>query len=364
MRRLSSALTITLLTCALTVTPVFATPAVNDLQSEKASKEGSIQSLQQELMSTLERISTLESDVAKKHTEIEDVTHKLEEADREEQKQLEAMKLRIQYMYEEGDSSFWEVIITAESFSDLVNKAEYVQNVHSYDREKLNEYIDAKQEVETLKINLDDELNNLKTTQSNLESEKTALNSTISTRQTEIAQLDQEIQESLAAAAAEEEARQAAIQQQQQANNNAPVNTPQGGAGNGAPPSTGSGNSGYAPPQGSDGSAVVAYARQFLGNPYVWAGTSLTNGADCSGFTFSVYKAFGVNLPRSSYGQETAGVGISLAEARAGDLIVYSGHVGIYNGSGGLVHASSPSEGIIESPSCTYAPIIAVRRVL
>ena len=109
---------------------------------------------------------------------------------------------------------------------------------------------------------------------------------------------------------------------------------------------------------------IVDFALQFVGNPYVWGGTSLTNGADCSGFVQSVYAAFGVSLTRTTYTQMYDGVGIPFSEAKAGDLIVYDGHVGIYNGSGGLIHASSPSVGIIESASCTYRPIIAVRRVL
>lgn len=111
------------------------------------------------------------------------------------------------------------------------------------------------------------------------------------------------------------------------------------------------------------GQAVVDYACQFIGNPYVWGGTSLTNGADCSGFVQSVFANFGVSLPRTSAAQRSAGVGISYSEARPGDLILYEGHVGIYMGNGQIVNAMNESDGIGICPA-TYTNIVAVRRVL
>ena len=111
------------------------------------------------------------------------------------------------------------------------------------------------------------------------------------------------------------------------------------------------------------GQQVVDYACQFIGNPYVWGGTSLTNGADCSGFVQSVFANFGIALPRTSYEQRSAGVGVSYAEAMPGDLICYDGHVGIYIGNNQIVNAISPSQGI-DISSATYGNILAVRRVL
>ena len=111
------------------------------------------------------------------------------------------------------------------------------------------------------------------------------------------------------------------------------------------------------------GQEVVDYACQFIGNPYVWGGTSLTNGADCSGFVQSVFANFGIALPRTSYEQRSAGVGISYAEAMPGDLICYDGHIGIYIGNNQIVNAMSPSQGIGIS-FATYMNILAVRRVL
>lgn len=113
----------------------------------------------------------------------------------------------------------------------------------------------------------------------------------------------------------------------------------------------------------SGSSSVAGYALQFVGNPYVWGGTSLTNGADCSGFVMSVYAHYGVSLPHSSSALRGVGRGVSYSEAQPGDIICYSGHVAIYIGGGQIVHASNPSDGIKVS-SATYKNILAVRRVL
>ena len=118
----------------------------------------------------------------------------------------------------------------------------------------------------------------------------------------------------------------------------------------------------YNAPSGSNGSAVVNYASQFVGNPYVYGGTSLTNGADCSGFVMSVYAAFGIGLPHTSSGMRNVGYGVSLSEAQPGDVVCYSGHVGIYAGNGSIVHASTPATGITYS-NVGYRNPICVRRI-
>ena len=111
------------------------------------------------------------------------------------------------------------------------------------------------------------------------------------------------------------------------------------------------------------GQAVADFACQFIGNPYVYGGTSLTNGTDCSGFVQSVYRNFGISLPRTSGAQRGAGVGVSYSEAIPGDVICYSGHVGIYIGNGQIVNALNPSQGIRITPA-NYAPILSVRRMM
>ena len=113
-----------------------------------------------------------------------------------------------------------------------------------------------------------------------------------------------------------------------------------------------------------EGSSVVSYATQFVGNPYVWGGTSLTSGADCSGFVQSVYANFGVSLPRTSYEQQNAGTEVSYADAQPGDLICYGGHVAIYMGNGQIVHASNSRDGIKISDNAAYRTITSVRRLV
>lgn len=113
----------------------------------------------------------------------------------------------------------------------------------------------------------------------------------------------------------------------------------------------------------SNGQAIVDYACQFIGNPYVWGGTSLTDGADCSGFVQSVFAHFGISLPRTTYDQINAGVEVSYDQAMPGDLICYDGHIGIYIGSGQIVNAQNPEQGIGISPA-TYTTILSVRRIV
>ncbi len=118
----------------------------------------------------------------------------------------------------------------------------------------------------------------------------------------------------------------------------------------------------YAAPSGSNGSAVVSYGSQFVGNPYVYGGSSLTNGTDCSGFVMSVYSAFGVSLPHSSSSLRSVGYGVSYDEMQPGDIVCYSGHVGIYAGNGTLLHASNPRTGITYT-NVDYKQILAIRRI-
>lgn len=373
-KRIVQAFVAAVLVSALVVTPVFATPSVDDMKQDKAATQSEVDSLQEQLSSTLNKISELEENMSKKQTEIDKANIDLEESIVKQNEQYEAMKLRIKYMYEEGTGSFLETLLSAKSFSDLVNKAEYIQEVHTYDREKLDEYVETTRKVENLMVSLKEEATELQEMQVSLETEKANLNSTIESKQTEIAQLDQKIQDAIAAqqeaerkAREEREAQLAAAQQaaQQAASNN---------TGNNANNSNNSGNSGnngnsggssnYVPPQGTDGWAVVAYARQFLGNPYVYGGNSLTDGIDCSGFTQQIYAAFGVSLGRVDSDQAYAGVEVPLSQAQAGDLLCYYGHVGIYNGTGGIIHASSPEVGIVEWADCQYRPLKCVRRVL
>ncbi len=110
----------------------------------------------------------------------------------------------------------------------------------------------------------------------------------------------------------------------------------------------------YAPPASGSGSSLAGYATQFVGTPYVWGGNSLSSGVDCSGFTCAVYRAYGVSLPRTSYGQGACGTPVSAANRAPGDLMYYGGHVGIYIGGGQMVHASTYGVGVVVQPVYGY----------
>lgn len=124
-----------------------------------------------------------------------------------------------------------------------------------------------------------------------------------------------------------------------------------------------SSNKTYNPPAGGSGQSVANYAVQFVGNPYVYGGTSLTNGADCSGFVMSVYAAFGVSLPHSSSALRSVGYAVDASQVQPGDIICYSGHVGIYIGNGAIVHASNRREGIKITYNWQYKTVLAIRRI-
>ena len=194
MRRIKSALLVTVLTCGLVVTPVFAEPSVDDLKKDKEAAQSEVDSLQSELTDLLSKISQLEGDLISKGQEITQAEEDLAAAQEKEEEQYEAMKLRIKFMYEEGDTSALETLVSAKDFSDLVNKAEYVQNVHSYDRKMLEEYVATKQQVQDLKSTLETEMDNLENMQAEFESDKENLDATLASKQDELGSLDEQLQ--------------------------------------------------------------------------------------------------------------------------------------------------------------------------
>lgn len=114
----------------------------------------------------------------------------------------------------------------------------------------------------------------------------------------------------------------------------------------------------------TSGTSVANYALKFVGNPYKYGGTSLTKGADCSGFTQSVFKHFGYSIPRTSSSQRSAGTKVSWSNKKAGDLICYYGHVAIYIGNNKVVHASSAKTGIKITSPANYRKVASVRRIV
>lgn len=390
----------------------------NSLEEQKGAIMGQISSSEQELVDVLSQIDILAGEITDKEAEIEKTKEDLVQAEQERDEQYEAMKKRIQYMYENGGSDAWaQILLESDSIASMLSKVENTEKMYAYDRAELKEMKEAVQEVKDLETKLENEKSELETAKEEQEGMKGALQTKIDDLKANATDYEAQIANVKAQAEqyknliaqqtaeleqiqAQEEAARKEQEKQQQAqqnnnnssnnnsNSNKPSNNNSGNTNNNKPssnkPSNGGGNSKpesqkpSSKPEtekpstpsynGSTGAAVVAYAKQFIGNPYVYGGNSLTNGIDCSGFTQQIFGHFGYSLPRTSGAQASSGVGINYSEHRAGDLIVYPGHVAILTGDGGIVHASNsapyPKGGIKYTANALYRSPIAVRRIV
>lgn len=362
---------------------------IENIQSQQQELQSQIDALDADLVNIIMNLDILEGELSDKQTELDNVTAQLAQAQEDEQNQYDAMKKRIVYMYENGDDSYIEALVGATDFSDLLNRLEYAQQIYDYDRNLLTQYQETVQQVADLKSQVETEKAELEEVQQSYQEQQASYESMIAEKQSQMSDFDTQLAsaQSLAAqykATVDEQneiirqeqaaAAAAAAQNNNKGNNTTTANNNNGnttgnnnGSNTGGDSTTGgsTGGGGLNPPFSTSvsGSDVVSYACQFIGNPYVWGGESLTNGADCSGFIKSVYANFGISLPHSSVALQRAGSEVSYENAQPGDIVCYAGHVAIYMGGGQIVHASSPSTGI-KTGSATYRSIISVRRVL
>ena len=337
-------------------TAVYAEPSskeaqekVDALKEKKAAKQQEVSSLKSQLTTILAKLDELETALDAKQKEIEQSEADLEEAKLEEKQQYEDMKTRIVYMYEEGTSSAeLEKIMKSQSISDMLSVVEYAQNLHDYDRNKLDELIAIKQKIQELNAQLKAQKAEMEDLQAQYEEQSAALNAMIEEKSAEIADLGDQIQEAakevqkakereaaeaLARAAAEARAR-AAAQAQTRTN---------GSSGSGASSGSTTGpNAPVNPPvisggANAHGSTIVAAAYSQLGVPYVWGGTSPGRGLDCSGLTQYCYRCAGISISRTS-GAQLAG-GTIVSNPSPGDICWTPGHVAIYIGNGQMIEA-------------------------
>lgn len=375
---------------------------ISGLESQRSALSSELSGLNDELVDTLLNIDILESDLADKEVEIEEAQAAYEEAKATEERQYESMKLRIQYLYESGNESYIEMLLTAESVADLVNKVDYAEELQEYDRRLLNEYKAAKQAVIELQQRLEDEKEELLMLQEQMEEEKANLEAMISKKQSQIADFDSQLsaarskasayqkkikeqnaqikklqEEAEKAAKAAEAAKKASASSESKASTSTQTaSTSSGssgtasGGGDGAmgvsssgssSSGSSSGGSSSSSSGGGSGSSIASYGLQFVGNPYVLGGNSLTSGTDCSGFVNLVHAHFGISTPRSSGALAGGGRAVSDSEKQPGDVVCYPGHVGIYIGNNQIVHASTPSTGIKVS-NMYYRSILCIRR--
>lgn len=333
---------------------------IADIESQQSSLQSEIDKVDSDLVDVLVSLDLISDQIDQKKVELAQAESDLAAAKEKEAEQYDAMKNRIRYMYENGDSSFLDAFVGAQSFADVLNKVENFSKVYDYDRNLLVEYQNTKTEVANLVTQVEEEKKDLEENQAtyqeqqkNLEEMKAQKSSQMSDFENQLAQA-----QSLAAQYKQTVAEQNAIIAQKLAEAQT-VKTSTAGVSNVA----NNNSSSSSKSESGSGSAVASYGCQFVGNPYVWGGESLTNGADCSGFVKSVYGHFGVSLPHSSGALTGVGRAVSTSDMQPGDIVCYSGHVAIYIGGGQIVHASSPSTGIKIGPVNYGKSIIAVRRI-
>lgn len=347
----------------------------NNQQSEQIEREMS--EIQAEIDESKARISELSGEITQLQAEIEENEKKLEQQQKELDRNAKNLDQRLRNMYKNGSIGFIDVILSSENVTDLITNVELVARIYNGDKElvdalqaqydetmALQTALKEQQEEMTAKIDeltisqevLYDNFEALGADKATIDEQTASLQSDLEALQAEEARKAEEARRA-------EEARQAeaarAAQQQETAS------TDDGDSGDGgdsgdydggdsSDENDGTGNdSGYGDNSETSsyggGSDIVDYALNFVGCPYVYGGTSLSGGCDCSGFTQGVYGHFGISIPRVSWSQPSAGTQVSEGNAQAGDLVYWGSHVGIYMGGGQVVHASSPGVGIIVS---------------
>lgn len=352
---------------------------INGLKDQQQITADDIKNKSAKLDEILAAQKKLQTDITSKQAEIEQNQKDLAAAQEKQQEQYDAMKKRIQFMYENSaEDNIWTAIIESNGITDMLNRIEYVSDVYDSDRALMDSYQAAVEQVKEIGTKLDNDMNELTAMQDDYEKQQADVEAAIVALEnqkeqyaSQIAQAQQQadnyqniitaqgkiIQEQEAAAAAAARA-------------NSSSSSPSydgGGAGKGgsiASDYAAGGGKNPGASTGVSGSSVVSYAMQFVGNPYVWAGNSLTNGVDCSGFVHEVYAHFGISTPRYSQAFKSVGQAVSFDNIQPGDVVVYPGHVAIYAGGGVIVEAQSTKAGITANRSVQCHTILAIRRLV
>lgn len=356
---------------------------INGLKDQQQTTADDIKNKSAKLDEILAAQKKLQADITSKQAEIEQNQKDLAAAQEKQQEQYDAMKKRIQFMYENSaEDNIWTAIIESNGITDMLNRIEYVSDVYDSDRALMDSYQAAVEQVKEIGTKLDNDMNELTAMQDDYEKQQSDVEAAIVALEnqkeqyaSQIAQAQQQadnyqniitaqgkiIQEQEAAAAA------AAAAAARANSSSSSLSYDGGGAGKGgsiASDYAAGGGKNPSASTGVSGSSVVSYAMQFVGNPYVWGGNSLTNGVDCSGFVHEVYEHFGISTPRYSQAFKSVGQAVSFDNIQPGDVVVYPGHVAIYAGGGVIVEAQSTKAGITANRSVQCHTILAIRRLV
>lgn len=340
---------------------------ISSLESQRSSLSSEVNSLNDSLTDTLLNIEVLESDLADKEVEIEQAQEDYEAAKATEDKQYASMKTRIQYLYESGETSYVELLLTSEDVGDLINKVDYAEELQESDRRLLEQYKAAKEAVVELQQQLEEEKSELQEMEAQLEEEKSDLESVIAQKKSEIADFDSQLSSAKAKASEyqkkikEQNAQIKKLQEEEAAAKAAASSSAKSSSSSSSSSSKSSGTTATVSGGSGTGAAIASYGLQFVGYPYVSGGNSLTNGTDCSGFVNLIHAHFGISTPRQSGAIAGAGRAVSDADKLPGDVVCYYGHVGIYIGNNQIVHASTAKTGIKVS-NMYYRSISCIRR--
>lgn len=357
---------------------------INGLKDQQQTTADDIKNKSAKLDEILAAQKKLQADITSKQAEIEQNQKDLAAAQEKQQEQYDAMKKRIQFMYENSaEDNIWTAIIESKGITDMLNRIEYVSDVYDSDRALMDSYQAAVEQVKEIGTKLDKDMNELTAMQDDYEKQQADVEAAIVALEnqkeqyaSQIAQAQQQaenyqniitaqgkiIQEQEAAAAAAARANSSSS-----SGSSSSSSYDGGGAGKGgsiASDYAAGGGKNPSASTGVSGSDVVSYAMQFKGNPYVWAGNSLTNGVDCSGFVHEVYAHFGISTPRYSQAFKSVGQAVSFDNIQPGDVVVYPGHVAIYAGGGVIVEAQSTKAGITANRSVQCHTILAIRRLV
>lgn len=337
---------------------------IEDIEAQQEDVEAQLSQVRNKLSNLIDQQNKLKAEIEDTQASIEQTKMDLELAKAEALHQYDLMKIRIQYMYENSTSdNVWAALLESDGITDFLNRMEYITTIHNADRELTEQYKEAVALVEEQEYQLLLKMDELLVKQETFLGQQAEIEYMIA----DLEEAQSEFADALAAAEKQAAEYRDTIQKQneiirqekeQAANQNQSQNQTQ----TQTPPT-------YEGGQNVTGQDIVNYAMQFVGNPYVWGGNSLTNGCDCSGFVHLVYKNFGYKTVRYSMSFLYEGVSVSREDVRPGDIVVYAmkngiGHVAIYAGNGKIVEAQSSAAGITANRSIDCREIIGIRRII